>query len=95
MASPTAHAPSPSGKRRFAVDRAEVGGNFVTANVASTIQNAGLATSPSGSRNPIGIRAVAATDVPVSVTYTGAGITTTGSRGTGIIVQSGGGAELP
>lgn len=71
------------------------GGQVVRGVIASTIDNTGSAAGDAGerSRNPIGIRATAYTDVPVTVIYTGAGITTNGGRGMGIVAQSGSGAS--
>ncbi len=71
------------------------GGQMVRGEIASTIDNTGSVAGDAGerSRNPIGIRATAYTDVPVTVIYTGAGITTDGGRGMGIVAQSGSGAS--
>ncbi|MGO4677868.1 autotransporter outer membrane beta-barrel domain-containing protein [Bosea sp. 2YAB26] len=63
------------------------------ANVASTIQMAGPAAPDPGLRNNgYGIRAFSFLDAPISVNYTGPGITTFGGNGMGIVALSGGGS---
>ena len=66
-------------------------GRTVTANVASEIMSTGPAAFDLSSR-PWGIRAVAVEDAPISVTYTGLGITTRGGNGIGIGAISGSGS---
>ena len=68
--------------------------NTLTANVASTIESVGPELSPAGSgTRPVGIRANnSGSKAPISITYTGPGITTQGSNGIGILAQSGGGS---
>jgi hypothetical protein len=66
-------------------------GNALTANVASKITSSGPA-STDASNLPVGIRANnSGTDAPISVNYTGPGITTMGGNGVGILAQSGSG----
>lgn len=63
----------------------------VTATVASEINAVGPATFADANR-PNGIRAFSGQHAPISVTYTGPGITTSGGNGVGIIALSGGGS---
>ena len=66
--------------------------NALTANVASQITSVGPATTDP-SNLPVGIRANnSGTNAPISVTYTGPGITTMGGNGTGILATSGSGS---
>jgi outer membrane autotransporter protein len=68
-------------------------GRSITANVASTITNSGAATpDPSIFNDPVGIRAISYVDAPITITYTGPGITTQGGGGAGIQALSGGGS---
>ena len=68
-------------------------GNALTVNVASTIQMLGpAAPDPSLRNNGFGIRAMSFVDAPISVNYTGPGITTEGGNGIGIVALSGGGS---
>ena len=68
-------------------------GNALTVNSASTIQMLGPAAPDPGLRNNgYGIRAMSFLDAPISVTYTGPGITTFGGNGMGIVALSGGGS---
>jgi len=65
------------------------GGQTVTENVASTIMTSGTATPDPGIfNNPVAIRALSHLDAPISVTYTGPGITTQGGGGIGILALS-------
>ena len=65
----------------------------LTATVASTIQMLGPAAPDPGLRNNgYGIRAFSFLDAPISVNYTGPGITTFGGNGMGIVALSGGGS---
>src|SRR5260370_31622832 len=67
-------------------------GKTVTATVASTIMMFGTATpDPNIFNDPVAIRALSFLDAPISVTYTGPGITTQGGDGIGILALSGGG----
>jgi hypothetical protein len=74
---------SSPGVYAFAGIATAANGRTVTANVASEIMNSGPATSP-GTGGPYGIRADSSADAPISVTYTGPGITTQGMNGVGI-----------
>ncbi len=68
-------------------------GNALTVNTASTIQMLGPAAPDPGLRNNgYGIRAFSFLDAPISVNYTGPGITTLGGNGMGIVALSGGGS---
>ena len=68
-------------------------GHALTATVASTIQMLGPATADPNLRNDrLGIRAFSFADAPISVNYTGPGITTEGGNGIGILALSGGGS---
>ena len=68
-------------------------GNALTVNAASTIQTLGPAAPDPGLRNNgYGIRAMSFLDAPISVNYTGPGITTFGGNGMGIVALSGGGS---
>ena len=68
--------------------------NALTANVASKITSVGPATTDPHNL-PVGIRANnSGTDAPISVTYTGPGITTMGGNGTGILAHSGSGSII-
>ena len=65
----------------------------MTATVASTIEMSGPATpDPSLRNNGIAIRAYSFLDAPISVTYTGPGITTQGGSGIGVAALSGSGS---
>ena len=68
--------------------------NTLTANVASTIESVGPAIREPGSgTRPVGIRANnSGSKAPISINYTGPGITTQGANGIGILAQSGGGS---
>jgi hypothetical protein len=69
-------------------------GGKITANVASTIQMFGKATAdPSFLNNPVALRSIARADAPILVNYTGAGITTSGGGGIGILAESNGPAS--
>jgi autotransporter family porin len=68
-------------------------GRELTATVASTIMNSGPATPNSDFfSNPVGIRALSFADAPITVSYTGRGITTQGGGGAGIMALSGSGS---
>jgi hypothetical protein len=70
-------------------------GRAITADVASTITNFGAATpSLNFFRDPSGIRALSFADAPITINYTGPGITTQGGGGTGIHALSGGGSII-
>ena len=72
---------------------AAAAGHALTAKVASTIQMLGpAAADPSLRNNGLGIRAFSFLDAPISVNYTGPGITTEGGNGIGIVALSGGGS---
>jgi hypothetical protein len=66
----------------------------ITADVASTITNIGAPNPSNIFRNPTGIRALSFADAPITVTYTGPGITTQGGGGVGIQALSGRGSIL-
>ena len=69
-------------------------GSKITATVASTIEMFGPATAnPSFLNNPVALRSIARVDAPISVTYTGPGITTSGGGGIGILAYSNGPAS--
>jgi outer membrane autotransporter protein len=63
-------------------------GRALTADVASQISNIGAPTPGVFFRNPTGIRALAFADAPITVNYTGTGITTQGGGGAGIMALS-------
>ncbi len=68
-------------------------GNALTVNSASTIEMLGPAAQiPVFATTGYGIRALSFSDAPISVTYTGPGITTFGGNGMGIVALSGGGS---
>jgi autotransporter family porin len=67
-------------------------GRAITANVASTITNFGAATPGAFFRNPTGIRALSFADAPITLNYTGPGVTTQGGGGAGIMALSGSGS---
>src|SRR5262249_23255281 len=69
-------------------------GSKITATVASTIQMFGKATAdPSFLNNPVAFRSIARADAPIFLSYTGAGITTSGGGGIGILAESNGPAN--
>jgi hypothetical protein len=74
----------------FAGSATAANGRTVTANVASEIMSSGPAIGPAS--RPYGIRAVSVVDAPISVSYTGLGITTQGMNGVGIGTTSGSGS---
>lgn len=62
--------------------------------MASTIQTFGPATAATSVlSNPVGLRAIARADAPITVNYTGPGITTSGGGGIGILAFSNGPAS--
>jgi outer membrane autotransporter protein len=66
-------------------------GGKITANVASTIDMFGKATADASFlNNPVALRSIARADAPILVNYTGAGITTSGGGGIGILAESNG-----
>jgi uncharacterized protein YhjY with autotransporter beta-barrel domain len=67
-------------------------GRAITANVASQIMNFGAAAPGDFFRNPTGIRALSYANAPITVNYTGPGITTQGGGGVGIMALSGNGS---
>ena len=75
-------------------ERPDAHTNTLTANVASTIESVGPAIrAPGSGTRPVGIRANnSGSHAPISITYTGPGITTQGGNGIGILAQSGGGS---
>ena len=69
-------------------------GSAITVNAASTINMFGKVTPNSSIfGNPVGIRALSRADAPITVNYTGPGITTEGGGGIGILAlaNNGGG----
>jgi hypothetical protein len=84
-----------SGVYAYAGDAMATNGRMVMANVASEIMNFGPATpAPGVSSKPYGIRAENYGDAPISVTYTGLGITTQGMNGVGIGAGAYGGGSI-
>jgi outer membrane autotransporter protein len=68
------------------------GGQTVTVTAASTIMAFGTVAPDSNKfNNPVAIRALSFLDAPISVTYTGPGMTTVGGGGIGILALSGSG----
>jgi outer membrane autotransporter protein len=67
-------------------------GRTLTANVASQITNIGAPTPGVFFRNPTGIRALVFADAPITLSYTGSGITTQGGGGAGIMALSAAGS---
>ncbi|MGB8488798.1 MAG: hypothetical protein WCD67_21220, partial [Xanthobacteraceae bacterium] len=73
---------------------AAAAGSAITVNAASTINMFGKVTPNSSIfGNPVGIRTLSRADAPITVNYTGPGITTEGGGGIGILalVNNGGG----
>src|SRR5262249_21210899 len=67
--------------------------NALTADVKSLITSVGPADPTDSGNLPVGIRANnSGTDAPISVNYTGQGITTMGGNGSGILATSGRGS---
>jgi outer membrane autotransporter protein len=72
-------------------------GSAITVNAASTINMFGKVTPNSSIfGNPVGIRAISRADAPITVNYTGPGITTEGGGGIGILAlaNNGGGSGI-
>jgi autotransporter family porin len=72
-------------------------GSAITVNAASTINMFGTVTPNSSIfGNPVGIRAISRADAPITVNYTGPGITTEGGGGIGILAlaNNGGGSGI-
>jgi hypothetical protein len=89
---------SPSQPVKPGIDAESAGGTaaagqMVTATVASTILMSGTPSpDPNLFNNPVAVRALSFVDAPISVTYTGPGITTQGGGGVGILALSGSGS---
>src|SRR5262249_31091499 len=69
-------------------------GGKITATAAATIPMFGEATAgPPFLYNPVAFRSIARADAPIFLSYTGAGITTSGGGGIGILAESNGPAN--